>query len=386
MENKAKKVLIVAGGGGHFAAALAVIEVLPKSRDVVLVGRKHVFEGDSALSLEYLTATKRNIPFIPLITGRIQRKFTRHTLLSLAKLPIGFGQALTILLKEKPDIIVSFGGYVAVPIVLVAAALNIPIVLHEQTLGAGVSNKIAAWFAQTICISWQNSARFFPGEKTVLTGNPIRTFATSTSFVKKIILDVEKEKKPLLYITGGSGGSHIINSVVGGCIEKLLEKFFVVHQTGDAKEYRDFEQLTLLKDSLPQSLRNRYQIVRYIDEADVLPLLKIATIVVSRSGINTVSELLYCKTPSLFIPLPYAGRGEQKENALFFTSFGFGDLLEQRDLNPTSLYAKIMDMYDNRAVYKENAKKTGVIIPHDAAEKVKKIILDVLDKKYAKKD
>lgn len=386
MENKAKKVLVVAGGGGHFAAALSVIEVLPKSIDVVLVGRKHVFEGDSALSLEYLTAQKRNIPFIPLITARVQRKFTRHTLLSLTKLPIGFGQALAILLKEKPDIIVSFGGYVAVPIVLVARTLNIPILLHEQTLGAGVSNKIAAGFAEKICISWQNSARFFSKEKTILTGNPIRIFPTITSFAQKIIAEVEKEKKPLLYITGGSGGSHIINSVVGGCIEKLLEKFFVVHQTGDAKEYRDFEQLTRLKESLPAGLRNRYQIARFIDEADVLPLLKIATIAVSRSGINTISELLYCKTSSLFIPLPYAGRGEQKENALFFTSFGFGELLEQRDLNPTSLYAKIIDMYDNRALYKENAKKTGDIIPRDAAEKIKKIILDVLDKKYAKKD
>src|SRR5690348_2431659 len=107
------KLLIVAGGGGHFAPALAVIEQLPKDVEVLVVGRKHAFEGDEALSFEYQTAKQLQIPFVPLTTGRLQRKLTRHTLASLAKIPAGYFQAVAIVKKFKPDVVLSFGGYVS---------------------------------------------------------------------------------------------------------------------------------------------------------------------------------------------------------------------------------------------------------------------------------
>src|SRR5436305_1641956 len=131
------KLLIVAGGGGHFAPALAVIEKLPKEIEILVVGRKYVFEGDRTLSLEYQTATKLRIPFKTLTTGRLQRKFTRYTFNSLLKIPIGLSQATNILTKFKPDAVLSFGGYISVPVTLAASILRIPLVLHEQTLEAG---------------------------------------------------------------------------------------------------------------------------------------------------------------------------------------------------------------------------------------------------------
>jgi UDP-N-acetylglucosamine--N-acetylmuramyl-(pentapeptide) pyrophosphoryl-undecaprenol N-acetylglucosamine transferase len=131
------KLLIVAGGGGHFAPSLAVIEKLPKDVEVLLVGRKYALEGDSALSFEYQTAKKLKLQFVSITAGRFQRKFTRHTIGSLLKSPIGLIGAIRAIREYKPDVVLSFGGYVSVPVVIAAAFQKIPIVVHEQVLGAG---------------------------------------------------------------------------------------------------------------------------------------------------------------------------------------------------------------------------------------------------------
>ncbi|MEK7451076.1 MAG: glycosyltransferase, partial [Patescibacteria group bacterium] len=158
--------------GGHLSPALSIIEKLPKTDKVLFIGRKYVFEGDQALSLEYKTIQSLKIPFVNLITGRLQRKFTKHTIPSLLKLPYGFMRSILALIKFQPDVVLSFGGYLSFPVVLSAFLLRIPIVIHEQTLEAGLANKILSVFAKKICISWETSRKFFPKGKIVLTGNP----------------------------------------------------------------------------------------------------------------------------------------------------------------------------------------------------------------------
>src|SRR3990167_6775375 len=165
------KIVII---GGHLTPALSVIEALPKDAQILYIGRKYSLEGDKALSLEYQAITKKGIPFSAIKTGRLQRRITRYTLPSLVKIPYGFGQSLTILRRFKPNVVVGFGGYVSLPVILAAKTLKIPIVIHEQTLEAGFTNKIVAGFADKICISFESSHKYFPKEKTVLTGNPIR--------------------------------------------------------------------------------------------------------------------------------------------------------------------------------------------------------------------
>ncbi len=162
--------------GGHVTCALAVIEELKKHprMEIFFLGRLHPMEGDSSLGLEYQLISAAGIPFYPLITGRLQRKFTRYTIPSLFKIPIGFFQALFLLLKIKPDVICSFGSYLAVPPVLVGWFLQIPIITHEQTTVSGLSNKIIAKFAKIIAVSWPSSLSHFPPNKVILTGNPIR--------------------------------------------------------------------------------------------------------------------------------------------------------------------------------------------------------------------
>lgn len=316
------KVLLAVGGGGHFSPALAVIESMPKEWEILLVGRKHAFEGDQALSLEYQTAHRLGLPFVSITTGRLQRKITKRSFISLFKMPVGVTQATMILKKFKPDVVVSFGGYVSVPVVLAAALLKVPIVIHEQTLDAGLANKIAARFATKICISWQQSAVFFPKNKTVLTGNPLRK-----EFLTPVI--ARRNDDTLIYITGGSGGAHGINVLIEGCLQKLLEKYSVIHQTGDAKEFEDFDRLVKLKQSLPENLQKRYLLKKFVEPEHVIEILTQADLIISRAGINTVTELLYFGKPSLLIPLPYGQQNEQLTNAQFMKQIGLAAILDQ---------------------------------------------------------
>lgn len=356
------KIVII---GGHLTPAMAVIEEL-KDHQILYIGRKYALEGDKALSLEYQTITSKNIPFISITAGRLQRKFTIYTIPSLLKLPIGFFQSLFILKREKPDVILGFGGYVSIPVIFAAAILRIPIIIHEQTLGSGLSNKITSFFARKICISWESSRRFFPKKKTVLTENPIRKEIIQSSS------DLQnKSTKPLIYITGGSLGSHTLNLFVEGSIKKLLEQYDVIHQTGDAKEFNDFERLEQLKES--KGLKN-YIVKRFLNSKEIADVLQTANLVVSRAGMNTITELLFLNKPCFLIPLRFGS--EQEQNAAFMKSLGLAETISQDKLNPIIFYGTISFMIKNIDKYK-TANNFKVV---NAAEAIAKVVLDEVRK------
>jgi len=153
------KIVII---GGHLAPALSVMEALPKNTKILFIGRKYALEGDSALSLEYKVVTDLNIPFVGLNTGRLQRKVTKYTFLSLLKFPFGIIKSFLILIRFRPDVVMGFGGYVSIPVIVCAFILRIPVVIHEQTMEAGLANRIVSLFAKKICISWNTSRKYFP--------------------------------------------------------------------------------------------------------------------------------------------------------------------------------------------------------------------------------
>jgi UDP-N-acetylglucosamine--N-acetylmuramyl-(pentapeptide) pyrophosphoryl-undecaprenol N-acetylglucosamine transferase len=375
------KLLIVAGGGGHFAPALAVIQKLPKTVEVMVAGRKYAFEADKALSLEYQTCHKLGIKFASITTGRLQRDFSRHSLNMFVKMPIGFLQSVKTLKDFKPDIILSFGGYVSLPVCLAARFLNIPIIIHEQTFGAGLANKIVGKFAQKILISWEQSKKFFPGDKVILTGNPLRKLSSpNSSHFAKASRDrqfsIPNEKLPLIYITGGSGGSHDINVLIEQSLEKLLEKYIVIHQTGDAKEFSDFDRLEKKKETFSLKLQQRYVATKFVEPDQVFGILEKADLVICRSGINTVTELLSIGKPALFIPLPYGQQNEQLTNALFVKRLGLAEIAEQKNLTSDSLLSLINTMLKNVDSYKKHSNDAKKLIDKNAAEKIITIILD----------
>jgi UDP-N-acetylglucosamine--N-acetylmuramyl-(pentapeptide) pyrophosphoryl-undecaprenol N-acetylglucosamine transferase len=355
--------------GGHLTPALSVIEELPKDAEVIYIGRKYALEGDKAISLEFTTITTKGIAFFNLSTGRFQRQITRHTIPSLSKIPLGFFHALKILRSFRPDVVVGFGGYVSFPVIVAAKSLGIPVVIHEQTFAAGAANKAAAKFATKICISFESSAKFFPKEKTVLTGNPIRKTITSPG--KKFVPSV---KGSIIYITGGSLGSHFINQLVGEVLPHLVDKYVVVHQTGGATEFNDFERLNILRDGLNAN-QEKYIVSKFFSPEEIGSIMKSASLIVSRAGVNSVSEIIVLKKPALLIPLPISQKDEQLKNAEFVKKMGLGEVVEQKDLNPEEFLFRINSMMQNIENYKlsDSAKH----FPKNAAKKIVEIIYDL---------
>lgn len=347
--------------GTHLTPALAVIEELKKSynAEIVYAGRKTTLEGDNVLSVESQILPKMGVKFIPLITGRLQREFTLYTIPSLLKIPIGLLQSLYIIFSEKPDVVLSFGGYVAAPVILTSWLFSIPIIIHEQTLVSGLANKISAFFADKIATSFNSTSR----GKTILTGNPIRKEILHP--LKKISPDFnklfkisKKEKIPTILIMGGNQGSHIINKTVEQCLGELLKKVCIIHISGDNK-YGDFERLKDLESG-------RYLVKRWIgaEFGAILPKIDLA---ICRAGINTLSELAYFKIPALVIPIPYLYQDEQNINAKYFASLGLVRILPQALLSADSLLKNIKLILND---FKERNKKIREVVNIDAAKRL----------------
>ncbi|MCL5438460.1 MAG: UDP-N-acetylglucosamine--N-acetylmuramyl-(pentapeptide) pyrophosphoryl-undecaprenol N-acetylglucosamine transferase [Patescibacteria group bacterium] len=364
--------------GGHLSPLLAVVDAFPKSTDILVIGRKRALEGDAAFSLEYQEIQKRGIPFKSIVTARLQRKFTKYTIPSLLKFPYGFFRAVSILKRFKPDIVLSFGSYISLPVNLAAFVLGIPLVLHEQTFGAGTSNKISSIFAKKICVSWEESKKYFPESKTVLTGIPMRKEVINTpGKIPVFNQKFENIDLPMIYVTGGSLGSHAINLLIEKCIDDLLKKFKILHQTGDAREFGDFDRLEQKKEKLDDKIKSRYVLAKFVDPLITGSVIKNSAFVVSRSGINTVSELIFLGKPAILIPLPYSQNDEQVKNAEFFKDLGIGEIFFQ-DRSPDNFLKLIYLMLENLEKYNKKAKETEKILQKDAASKIVDVLTDII--------
>jgi UDP-N-acetylglucosamine--N-acetylmuramyl-(pentapeptide) pyrophosphoryl-undecaprenol N-acetylglucosamine transferase len=331
--SKSNKNILLTGGHARSTAYALISEIRKRKNkwSLYFVGSKRALEGTKIPTIEMETFPELGVKFVPIFTGRVQRKFTIWTIPSLIKIPFGLMHAICILTKIKPHIVVSFGGYSAFPIVVVGWLFQIPILIHEQTAAVGRVNKITSMFATKIAISRESSRKYFPTEKVVLTGNPVSQGALS---VKPKNLP---GKPPTIFITGGGTGSVIINSIVEEILESLLHDFKVVHQVGIFQH----EKFVGVRNGLPAGLRKRYEVHSTISQRKWPDYLRKADIIISRSGANIVSEILASKRPSILIPLPLAYLDEQKKNADYAKKFGIARVIEQEDLTSKVLSENI---------------------------------------------
>jgi len=340
--------------GGHLAPALSLIDELEKIKsqiDVIFVGRKYPTDKEKTLSLEYREISKKDLVFVSLEAGRLNRIISFSSIISLVKIPFGFIQAFFIINKYRPDKIMSFGGYLALPIVFWGYVFRVPIYTHEQTIRPGLANKIISFFSKKIFVSFEDIKNNFPFKKTYVSGNPVKP---SIFKINKKVFEIKKTL-PVIYITGGSLGSHSINQHIKKIIFKLLNSYIVIHQVGDTKEYHDYEDLVLLKNKLPKELKSRYFLVKHFFDDEIGYIYSQADLVIGRAGANTFFELLSLKKPALFIPLPWSSGREQQRHAEIFAKAGCGEIFHQ--ITPSEkLFRLISQMMGKIAYYKSNFK------------------------------
>jgi len=353
--------------GGHPSPALAVIDEINLNKqdwEVYFVGTKYPLTNDKAVSFEYKEITTRGIPFVELTTGKLDRTNKIKLFFSLFKVICGYLRSLIILYNLKPDLILSFGGYIAVPVVYAAKTLGIRVVTHEQTFEMGFANRLIAKVADLVLLSWTDTKKVRSEWKTVVTGLPLRK-----AVIEAKANEVEPEQ-PVLLVIGGSQGAHYINELVVDMLDSLLNKYKVVHQVGDSSVYGDFEALMLKKQKLETQKQNRYELYKHISTGKLGKYLALAKLVLSRAGANTMAELLYLEKKAVLIPLLESVNPEQLVNAKYYAGTKLGSYLKQEDANVNSLeneLARVMKVSRNvqdsdRKIFRELKNAAGKIV------------------------
>ena len=328
------KHIILTGGGtaGHVTPNIALIPGLQELGYSISYIGSH--DGIEKKLIEDL-----NIPYYGISSGKLRRYFNPKNFSDPFRVLKGIGEAKKILKELKPDIIFSKGGFVAVPVVMAAKRLKIPVIIHESDMSPGLANKLCIPSAAKVCCNFPETLEHLPKDKAVVTGTPIRQELMSGNKLAALQFCNFTANKPVIMVIGGSLGSVAVNDAVRGILPELLKEFQVVHLCG--------------KDKLDPSLNNLegYVQFEYIKK-ELADLFAMADLVISRAGANAICEISALAKPNLLIPLSSkASRGDQILNARSFERQGYSVVLEEEELNNESLLAAIRQLYSNRESY-----------------------------------
>ncbi len=350
--------------GGHHSSALPVIEqfrVKYPGTEIYWFGHRFSVKGDKNDTLEYREITALGIPFYNLKAGKVYKTFN---IIRLLKVPFGFFQALCWLKKIRPDVILSFGGYLAVPTVVAGWLIGIPSITHEQTVVIGYANKVISKFAKKICVGWKESEKYFPAGKVVYSGVPIRRAV----FEKRSNSFEPGNNLPFIYVTAGKTGSHLLNDVIKEALPELLAFANVIHQCGDNSKYNDYYQLEGIYNQVASLSEGKYFLRRFVLDDEIGEAFNRACLVISRSGAHTVTELLALEKPALLIPIPWVSHNEQWENANMLKGYGLAEILEEKDLSEESLLTGVKKMLANLMTYKLKDEQARQLVNLNAGE------------------
>jgi UDP-N-acetylglucosamine--N-acetylmuramyl-(pentapeptide) pyrophosphoryl-undecaprenol N-acetylglucosamine transferase len=322
--------IIVTGGGtgGHTYPALTTIRAVRARLEAAGTRPQFLWVG-VATGLEARICREQGIPFRAITTGKLRRSPTpRELARNIAdafRIPLGMVQAFLIVARTRPDVVVSTGGYVCVPVGVAAWLLRRPLVMHEQVSALGLANRIVARLATRVLLSHDSSLAHLPARargRAVVTGNPIRPEVLAGDPRRGLAAYGTGAEPPLVLVTGGATGALQVNELVAGVLPDVLPYCHMLHQSG---EY-GFAQAEAVAAALPEPLRRRYRVVDFIH--DELPdVLAAADVVVARSGAGTTAELTALGKPAILIPLVPTGGDEQRRTARHLAQAGAARML-----------------------------------------------------------
>lgn len=365
-QNLTKKIIVTGGGsGGHVSAASAIISSLQNkytcsNKNFLYIGGDLGMEKEKkGKSVEQKLFSEENFPQEYIRAGKLQRNISLNSIILLLRTTLGIFDSFRIIKRFKPDIVISTGGFVSVPVCLVAKIFKAKIYIHEQTASVGLSNRLVGKFATKIFITFPSSQKYFPADKTIHTGNLVREEIFKQSREGKLYEEIDKlisrqEKYPLIYISGGSLGSHSINNTVIETLTTLLQDYQIILQTGDNKKYQDYHKIKKEAKKLPKELQKNLLVVKYIHKDDIGLVLNNMDLFVGRSGANTVYEIGILQKPAIFIPIPWSTHNEQEENAKILVEAGLAEILPEGELTPEKLILEIKKFSKKKKRYKKD--------------------------------
>jgi UDP-N-acetylglucosamine--N-acetylmuramyl-(pentapeptide) pyrophosphoryl-undecaprenol N-acetylglucosamine transferase len=368
------RVVITGGGtGGHTSVGLALAETLRSRRvEVAWIGSRD--------GVEARRVPAKGIQYHAIPAGKLRRYWDRRNISDLlVRIPSALLRSWWLLRRLRPDLLFATGGFVALPSVLGAWFLRIPVIVHEQVAVSGLANRIAARFACRVAITFPPSEREFPRGKSVLTGNPLRPELMGSSREAALERLGLEPSLPVVYVTGGAQGSHRINRAVGEILEPLLSLTQLVHQCGDHPTTGDRAWLLERAGRLDSTRRARYRLLPYV-ERELREVYAAAWLVVGRAGAGTVNECCQLGLPGLLIPLPGASRDEQTANARIVEEAGGAILLPEASLTPQRLLETIRSLLADPQRLKVMGDRARTLAVPDAAERIAELILNEISR------
>ena len=369
------KILFTGGGtGGHFYPIISIIEAMRVLvEEERLVGIEFIFMSDSPYDENLLL--KEDIRFIKISAGKMRRYFSLFNITDAFKTAGGLWSAFWKIYHEFPDVIFGKGGYASFPALFAARILKIPVIIHESDAVPGRVNRWAAKFAKRIAISFPESAKYFPKDKTALTGNPIRRgIQGSTPEEAKEFFQLESGI-PTILILGGSQGSKNINDNVLDIASEFVNFAQIIHQCGKNNFEEVKNRLSVVLEKSP--FKSRYHIFDYLDDMLLRDASSIADIVISRAGASSIFEIAAWGLPSVIIPLNNSAQNHQRENAYSYARSGAAEVIEETNLTPHLLLSEVQRLLKDKKKLEEMKEAAKNFAQPKAARKIAREILNL---------
>lgn len=350
------KILLTGGGTmGSVTPLVAVMDELKKdggNHQFLWIGTK------TGPEKEFIESNK--IEFRSIQFGKLRRYFSVKNFTDIFRIKIGVIQSFFIIIKFKPDIILSAGSFVSVPVVFAGWLLSRPILIHQMDIKPGLANKIMSIFANKITVAFKKSLDDYPASKTVWTGSPTRSHAELGLSKEKLRAKFNLSADlPVLLVLGGGTGAMAINNLLVNHLNEITEFCQIIHITGKGKN--------------PNVTNNpRYQSYEFL--TDISPAYNVADAVLSRAGLGVLSELATLKKPAIIIPIPGS---HQEENADMFLEAGAALLINQEKISSEEITEKIKKIMYNETLRAELSENIGKMMKKDAAQNVVKIIKEI---------
>ena len=315
------KVVITAGGtGGHIFPALALISKLKekdKNVEILYIGTTNRMEKD--------IIPKEEIPYIGIEMKGLNRKNIFKNIDVMKTYLKAVSKAKAELTKFKPDIVIGFGGYISAPVIYAAHKLKIKTIIHEQNSIPGVSNKFLSRYVDKVLVSFKESIKDFPNDKTVYTGNPRSEQIKDIEKIDKTTLGFKKDKA-LIIIVMGSLGSLTMTKKLKETLPLFKNKDYQVLLITGKDYYDEYKDI---------KLSSNVKIVPFYN--NLIGLMKDADLIVTRSGASTIAEITSIGLPAIMVPSPYVTNNHQYVNAKSLEDDGACIILKEEDFDKNSL-------------------------------------------------
>lgn len=338
--------IISAGGtGGHIYPALSIIEKIKekdKKAEFIYIGTTDRMEKDIVPNM--------GIDYVGIKSNGISKNIKKLISFGINNIT-GYNKCKKIMKRFKPDVVIGVGGYVTFPVIMAARKLKVKVILHEQNSIPGKANKFLSKYADTICISMEDSRKYFDHKNIVLTGNPRSEYILNNKKGNKKDYNLSLEKK-LVLITMGSLGAGTINRKIVEMLDKFKSKNYEVLLVSGKDNYDE-----IIEQKFPKNVK----VTPYIENMG--STLKYTDLIITRAGATIIAEITALGLPSIIIPSPYVANNHQVINAKSLEKEHAAFVMEEQDFNSDLLIEKIDEILNDSKLYKKmstNSKKFGI--------------------------